>query len=114
MNADKAQIIEIGEKNFKSEVMESKRPVVVAFFAPWSRPCRVIRPVLEKVAAACAGSLKVFKVNADDNPGLGMAYEIHSIPTLLCFVHGSELARIVGTASKEAILAQLKPFIGTV
>jgi thioredoxin 1 len=111
MNAKKAQVVEIGETNFKSEVMESKRAVLVGFLAPWSRPCHVIRPVLDEVSAACAGSMKVVRVNADDNPGLGMAYEIHSIPTLLCFVDGSERARIVGTASKEAILAKLKPFM---
>ena len=114
MNENKAQIVEIGETNFKSEVMEWKRPVLVAFLAHWSRPCYVVRPVLDEVSAACGGSIKVVKINADDNPGLGMAYEIHSIPTLVCFVDGKERARIVGTASKEAILGKLKPSKGTI
>jgi len=112
MKADKAQIIKIDEKDFKVEVIESNRPIWVAFLAPWSRPCQVIRPVLDDVAEACAGAVRVFTVDADDNPGLGMTYEIHSIPTLLCFVEGNERARIVGTASKEAILAKMRPFIG--
>jgi len=114
MNTDKAPIVEVDASNFESEVLRSKQPVMVAFLAPWSRPCHIIESVLDEIAAARAGSMKVVKVNADDNLGLGMSYEIQSIPTLLCFVDGSERARIVGTASKEAILAQWKPFMGTV
>jgi thioredoxin 1 len=112
MNADHALIAEIGETNFESEVVDSDRPVLVAFLAPWSRPCHIIRPVLDDVAAACASSVKVVTINADDNPDLGMCYGIQSIPTLLCFVEGSERARIVGTASRQAILSKLKPFMG--
>src|SRR5277367_1633484 len=94
--------VEIGEANFNSEVMKWERPVLVAFLARWSRPCQVLRPVLDEIAASCVGSMKVVKVDADNNPGLGMIYDIQSIPTLLCFVDGRECARIIGTASKEA------------
>jgi thioredoxin 1 len=114
MKVKKTPIVEIGETNFKSEVIESKRAVLVAFLAPWSRPCRVILPVLDGVSVASASSMKVVRINADDNPGLGMVYDIHSIPTLLCFVNGEERARIVGTASKEAILVTLRPLMGTI
>jgi thioredoxin 1 len=112
-NQDKAQAVEVGETNFESEVLKSQQPVLVVFWAPWSRPCQVLRPVLDEVVAACAGRVKVVNVNADDNPGLGVDYEIQSIPALLCFVGGNERARIIGTASKEAILSKLKPFMGT-
>lgn len=114
MKVENTQIVEIGEPNFKSEVIESKRPVLVAFLAPWSRPCHVILPVLDEVSLASPSSMKVVRINADDNPGLGMVYDIHSIPTLACFVDGEERARIVGTASKEAIFAKFEPFIGTI
>jgi thioredoxin 1 len=107
-NQDKALSIEVGEANFESEVLKSKRPVLVAFSAPWSRPCHILDAVLEEVATACAGSVKVVKVNADDNPDLSLWYEIQSIPTLLCFVDGSPRAKVVGTASKEAILSRLQ------
>jgi thioredoxin 1 len=106
MNANKAQIVEIGEPNFKSEVLRSKQPVLVAFLAPWSRPCQVIRSALDEVAATCAGAIRVVKVNADKYPTLSFFYEIQSIPTLLYFVDGSLLAKVVGTASKEAILSR--------
>jgi len=104
------KIIEAGEVNFESEVLQSKPPVLVAFLAPWSRPCQMFRAVLEEVATAFAGTVRVVQVNADDNPDLGVWYEIQSIPTLLYFVNGSLRARIVGTASKAAILSKMQSF----
>lgn len=109
MNPNKAHFIEIGGTTFGPEVLKSKQPVLVAFCAPWSRPCHIIDSALERVAVACSGVVKVVKINADDNPDLGLWYEIQAIPTLLYFVNGTVRARIVGTASKEAILAKLQP-----
>jgi thioredoxin 1 len=111
MNADITQHIEIGETNFESEVLKAKQPVIVAFSAPWSRPCHIIRSVVDEVATARAGRVKVLRVNVDDHPDLGLLYDIQSIPTLLCFVSGKVCVRIVGTASKEAILSKLEPFL---
>ena len=104
------QIVEIGEANFFSEVVQSKVPVLVGFLAPWSQPFQILRQVLDEVVSACAGSVKVAWVNADDNPNLSRWYRIKSIPTLLYFVDGRPRARVIGAASKEAILSQLKPF----
>jgi thioredoxin 1 len=95
--------------DFKAEVLESKLPVLVEFWAPWSRPCQVFDSVLQEVAGACADEVKVVKVNADDSLDLSLWYDIQSVPTLLYFVQGSPCLRIVGTATKEAILAKLKP-----
>ncbi len=110
MNPSKARvsIAEIGEANFEAQVLKSKQPVLVAFGAPWSRPCHVLDAVLEEVAAACAPNARVVRVNADDTPDLGVWYDIQSIPTLLYFVDGTLRARVIGTASKEAILAKLR------
>ena len=107
-NPDKIRIIEIGEANFESEVLRWKQPVLVAFSAAWSRPCQILDSVLEEVAAAVAGRVKVVKINADNNPDLSLIWEIQSIPTLLFFADGTLRARIVGTASKEAILSKLR------
>lgn len=98
----------VGEADFDSEVLNSKLPVLVAFWAPWSRPCHILESALDEVAAACAGRAKVVKVNADDNPDLSMWYEIQSIPTLLFFVEGGVRYRVVGTVSKEAVLTRLE------
>jgi thioredoxin 1 len=110
MNPDqnKAPMVEAGEASFESEVLRSEAPVLVAFWAPWSRPCHILEAVLDEVARACGGRVKLVKIDADDNPDLSLWYEIQSIPTLLYFVDGRPRARLVGTASKEAIMAKLQ------
>lgn len=114
MNADKKSIIEIGETNFESEVLRSKQPVLVAFLASWSRPCHIIESVLDEVTNTCAGRAKILCVNVDDHPDLGVWYNIQSIPTLLGFVNRKECVRIVGTATKAAILSKIEPFLPAV
>jgi thioredoxin 1 len=103
--------IDIPVVDFKAEVLESKQPVLVDFWAPWSRPCMLLDSVLQELAIAWAGKVKVVKVNADDNLDLSLYYDIQSVPTLICFVEGNPCVRMVGTASKEAILAKLKPLL---
>ena len=110
MNASqtKTSLRIIGAADFEPEVLRSKQPVLVAFFAPWSRPCQVLDAALREATAACGDRAKIVKVNADDNPELSLWFDIQSIPTVLCFVDGLPRARIVGTASKDAILARLQ------
>ena len=108
---DNTQLDVIPAISFAAEVLHSKQPVLVAFFAPWSRPCQAFDSVLQELAAACSGKVKVVKVNADDSLDLSLWYEIQSVPTLLYFVGDKPCWRIVGTASKEAVLAKLEPFI---
>ena len=110
MNTQNGALNAIPAKDFKAEVLESTQPVLVEFWAPWSRPCQVFDSVLRELAGVCAGKVKVVKVNADDSLDLSLWYEIQSVPTLLYFVGGNPCLRIVGTATKEAILAKLKPF----
>src|SRR6266481_511147 len=107
-NPDNKPIIEIGEANFESEVLKWELPVLVAFSAAWSRPCQILDSVLEEVAVGCAGRVKVVKINADNHPDLSLVWRIQSIPTLLYFVEGNLRAKVVGTASKEAILSKLR------
>ncbi len=101
-------ILEINEPDFEEEVMKRKQPILVAFSAAWSRPCQILDSVLVEVAAACAGRVKVVRINADNNPDLSLVLGIQSIPTLLYFADGSLRAKIVGTASKEAILSKIR------
>lgn len=98
----------VGEENFEVEIAKSSKPVLVVFWAAWSRPCRIIDAVLGDVDATCAGSVKILKVNADDNPHLSLSYGVEFIPTLLCFVAGHLREKLVGTASKKAILSLLR------
>ena len=108
LNQHNTATVEVGEADFQSRVLGSKQPVLVAFWAPWSRPCQILGSVLDEVAAACGGKAMVVKVNADDSPDLSLWYDIQSIPTLLYFLNGGLRAKLVGTASKEAILAKLR------
>ena len=98
----------ITEATFEVEVLKSKPPVLVVFGTPWSRPCQVLDPILQELALDWAGKVKVLKVNADDSLDLSLCYDIQSIPTLLYFVEGKLRVQIVGTATKDAILAKLK------
>jgi thioredoxin 1 len=93
--------------SFEAEVVKSKQPVLVVFWTPWSRPCKVVDPILQELARDWEGKVKVVSVNADDSLDLSLCYDIQSIPTLLYFVEGKPRVRIVGTASKEAILSRL-------
>ena len=91
-------------------MLQARQPVLVEFSTPWSRPCQVLESVLQEIANAWAGKARVVKVNADDSLDLSLWYDIQSIPTLIYFVEGEPCLRIVGTASKEAILGKLRPF----
>lgn len=107
VNQDKSGIRFIGQADFATEVLESAKPVLAVFLAPWSRPCQVLEATLNEVVPACDGRAEVVKINADDQLDLCLWYDIQSIPTLLYFVAGRVQAKVVGAASKEAILAKL-------
>jgi len=109
MNAQKGSLpVVVTSVNFEAEVLESKQPVLVEFWAPWSRPCQVLDPILQELARGWAGKAKVVSVNADDSLDLSLCYDIQSVPTLLFFVEGKLRAQIVGAASKDAIIAKLR------
>ena len=103
----KNQVQEINEPEFEAQVLRSTQPVLVGFLTGWSKPCRLIEPVLDEVAGACNGNANIFKVNVDDNPDLGAIYAVQSIPTLIYFFNGAVRAKIVGMVSPKAILAKL-------
>ena len=108
MNPSKPSFRSVGEGDFESAVLQSSKPVLVLFCAPWSKPCQVISTVLAEVATTCAGRVEVLKVDADDNPHLSLWYGVQSIPTLLFFAAGTLREKLVGTASKEAICSMLR------
>lgn len=112
MNLATVSLIEVCEANFEVEILKAKGPSVVLFWAPWSEPCRVLQAVMRDVISEPeAGKFRTASVNVDDNLLLSMWYTIQSIPTLICFIDGLERDRIIGTASKEAILARFRPYL---
>ena len=100
-------IVQISPQNFDAEVKKSTTPVLVDFWAEWCGPCRAIAPVLEELAEANAGKLKVAKVNVDENQDLAAQYGIRAIPTLLIFKNGEMKEQMVGALSKRDIEAKL-------
>jgi thioredoxin 1 len=95
------------EQNFKNEVLESKTPVLVDFWAEWCGPCRMIAPAVEQLARDFDGRAKIVKVNVDEEQGLASQYGIRSIPTLLFFQGGRVVDQLVGAAPKQTLEAKL-------
>jgi thioredoxin 1 len=100
--------IELNEANFVTEVLESKQPVLVDFWAEWCGPCKMLAPVLEEIATEQAGRVKVAKVNVDTNPGLAGRFSIQSIPTLLYFAGGEVRDQTIGAVPKRTIVSKLE------
>ncbi len=103
--------ITVDESTFASEVLNSERPVLVDFWAPWCGPCRLVSPVIESIGEAHADKIDTAKVNTDENQQLAMRYSIFSIPTLIVFKDGREAARLVGFMPQEAMEQRLSQFL---
>ncbi|MBI4358407.1 MAG: thioredoxin [Candidatus Omnitrophica bacterium] len=89
--------------NFKAEVLQSKTPVLVDFWAEWCGPCRMVAPVVEKIAKDYSGKLKVGKINVDDNSEVPAQFGVQSIPTLILFKDGQEANRIIGFQPEQKL-----------
>jgi thioredoxin 1 len=106
-----ANIKEVDESTFQSEVLESDIPVLVDFWAPWCGPCKMVSPMLEAVAEKMGDKLKVVKMNTDENMNTAQNYEIMAIPSLLVFKKGEVVERIVGVQPQPQLEAQLQEII---
>ena len=98
--------ININQTNFPAEVLRSDRPVLLDFWAPWCGPCRMVAPILEKIAAE-RPDVKVGKVNVDEQPELAGQFGITSIPTLMVLKNGEIVNQAMGARPKSQILALL-------
>jgi len=91
------------DANFQAEVLQSAQPVLVDFWAEWCGPCRMLGPVVEKIAAANAGEITVGKMNVDENPNTPSKYGIQGIPTIIFFKGGQLVQQLVGYQSQDKI-----------
>lgn len=100
-------VLTITNQNFEAEVLTSKQPVLIDFWAPWCGPCRMVSPIVDEIAEE-QDSVKVGKINVDEQPELAQAFSVMSIPTLMVFKDGKVINKSVGAKSKAAILEMLK------
>ena len=103
--------IHVSDADFEEVVLKSKLPVVVDFWAPWCGPCRLIAPLIDKIASSQAGSLIVAKVNTDENSATARMYSVRSIPTVLFIKNGEVLHSQVGVLPEEMMLDILNDFL---
>ena len=98
-------VLEFTNDNWQKEVVESDKPVVVDFWAPWCGPCRALAPTIEKIATQFAGKVKVGKLNTDDNQDIAVRYGISAIPQVFVFKGGEEpKQRVVGLSSEAELV----------
>ena len=94
-------IVQLNAMNWNDIVLNSDMPVLVDFWAEWCGPCRIVGPIVEQLAQSLEGKVKVFKLNVDQNQEIAMKYNVQSIPTLVIFKNGKEIARTIGLSPKE-------------
>ena len=94
---------QVTDSNFETEVLKCDLPVLVDFWAPWCGPCRALGPVVEELANEYTGSVKIVKMNVDENPNTPGKYGIRAIPTLILYKDGEVLDQVTGAVSKSSI-----------
>lgn len=100
-------IVKITKDNFNKEVVKSKLPVIVDFWAEWCMPCKAISPVIDEIAGEFYGRFTVAKINVDEDAELAADLMVMNIPTLVFFKDGREINRAVGALSKKEILKKI-------
>ncbi len=101
------KITELDQNNFESFIASKDTTLLVDFWAPWCGPCKAITPILEEIASDLSNTVKIGKVNVDNNSELATKYEVRAIPTIKIFKDGSEVDTVVGLASKEELIKKL-------
>ena len=101
------EVVKVTSETFETEVLKSKEPVLIDFFADWCGPCKMLSPIVDEIAQE-SEDIKVVKINVDESPDIAMDYRVMSIPTLIVIKDGQEKARSVGFGEKAKILELLK------
>lgn len=104
---EKSMTSRTSDATFNNDVLTSKVPVMVDFWAPWCAPCRLVGPIIDKISNDASGKYAVYKLNVDENPKTASAYSITGIPSVLIFKNGVVVQQLVGAQSEESYRAAL-------
>lgn len=102
-----ANVIEITDSTFKSEIRKSDLPAIVDFWAEWCMPCKVMSPVIDEIAKEFEGKIKIGKINVDENTQTATDLTVMNIPTLVFFKSGEEAGRVTGVVQKKDLLKKI-------
>jgi thioredoxin 1 len=102
-----ANVLEINDLNFETEVLKSSTPFLLDFGAVWCQPCRALAPIVEKLADEFQGKVRVGKLDTDESPVTATKFSVRSVPTVVVFKDGKETARHVGNTNKETLVRLL-------
>ena len=101
-------VLKLENANFEDEVLNDQGKVLVDFYADWCGPCKMMSPVIDKIAEELNGSVKLGKVNIDENQELAIKYQVMSIPTIMIFNNGIPVKTFIGVTDEQEILDALK------
>jgi thioredoxin 1 len=99
------------DNSFDEEIMNSDTPVLVDFWAEWCGPCKLVAPILDEIAEEKSGSMRLAKLNIDDNIRTAQRFGVMSIPTTILFKNGEEVRRIVGAMGKSKLAAEIEEYL---
>ena len=101
-------VLKFDEGNFEEEVLKANGKVLVDFYADWCGPCRMMSPIIDEIAEEMAETVKVGKINVDNNQELAIKYDVMSIPTIMVFENGNPIKTFIGVTDKNEVLEVLK------
>ena len=104
-----ADISQVSEETFQSEVLDASQPVLVDFTAGWCGPCKMLDPVVKQLAQDWSGKVKIVKLDVDNNPNLAINYQVMGVPTLMLFVKGEPIQRVTGYQPKDRLEKKFIP-----